>query len=89
LTPYPGKEVMRERSVATEHVGSICTPQNIEERLLTLLADAAASGLTVEVVQQPLHPLAMGHYRDHIVVRESREMVKMIMERPNPKKEAA
>jgi len=81
FTPYPKKTVERERSTVETREGRIRAPKDIEDELIKLLADAKASNLVITVTQQSVFPPAMGRIQDHIVIRESYEVARMIMER--------
>lgn len=84
FTPHGTKEVQRTRTKLEPVRGEVRSIDSIEDDLIRVLIDAKASGMVVEVTQTPGYPLAMGHYHDHITIRESREVVKMIMARKNP-----
>lgn len=47
-------------------------PEHYQAQVERLVDDMAAAGLVLTVEQQPLHPLAMGHYRTVVSVRRAR-----------------
>lgn len=87
FTPFPSKTVQRMVSKVELGKGEVRKVGDIEADLIRILADAKASGIVVEVSQTHGHKPAMGNYHDHITLRESREVVMMIMARRDPKPE--
>jgi len=52
--------------------GENMTASQLRDRAAELVAHAQRSGLVLTIEQQPLQPLAMGHYRSVVSVREAR-----------------